>query len=309
MKKIILASLSLAIFGISSLVAQPLKYKVKKGESFYDIAKKHNISLEKLQVSNLKYFQKQLKYGDEIEIPLENKDKVSIDNDKLNKNSLKVLNTKSVRVEFGDSFSSFAKRHNLSIEELKKLNTEKFKGKLKYGDELLIPLSSETSLTSSKAKSSQKKDKNSDKREKKENFEVFKEKNKSKKVSEKTSSIIPTAKRKLGARYVYGAMGPYKFDCSGFTSYVFKTKGVCLPRKASAQYQRGEKVSRNNLKEGDLVFFDTDNRRNCISHVGIYAGNNKFVHASSGARKVVISNLDKDFYSKRYRGARRYICN
>lgn len=311
MKKIILASLSFAILGISSLVAQPLKYKVKKGESFYDIAKKHNISLEKLQASNLKYFQKQLKSGDEIEIPLENKDKISTNN-KENKNSPKVLNTKSVRVEFGDSFSSFAKRHNLSMEELEKLNKEKFKEKLKYGDELLIPLSSETSLTSSKAKSSQKEDnenKNSDKREKKENLEVFKEKNKSKKVSEKTSSIIPTAKRKLGTRYVYGAMGPYKFDCSGFTSYVFKAKGVCLPRKASAQYQRGERVSRNNLKEGDLVFFDTDNRRNCISHVGIYAGNNKFVHASSGARKVVVSNLDKDFYSKRYRGARRYICN
>lgn len=311
MKKIILASLSLAIFGISSLVAQPLKYKVKKGESFYDIAKKYNVPLEKLQASNLKYFQKQLKSGDEIEIPIESKDKVSTDNDKVNKNSPKVLNTKSVRVEFGDSFSSFAKRHNLSMEELKKLNEEKFKGKLKYGDELLIPSSDKTSLTSSKAKSPQKEDnenKNSDKREKT-NQKPSKDKIESKKVSAKTSSIIPTAKRKLGTRYVYGAMGPYKFDCSGFTSYVFKAKGVCLPRKASAQYQRGERVSRNNLKEGDLVFFDTDNRRNCISHVGIYAGNNKFVHASSGARKVVVSNLDKDFYSKRYRGARRYICN
>ncbi|MBD3840115.1 MAG: LysM peptidoglycan-binding domain-containing C40 family peptidase [Epsilonproteobacteria bacterium] len=223
----------------------------------------------------------------------------------MNKNSLKVLNTKSVRVEFGDSFSSFAKRHNLSIEELKKLNTEKFKGKLKYGDELLIPLSSETSLTSSKAKSSQKKDKNSDKREKKENFEVFKEKNKSKKVSEKTSSIIPTAKRKLGARYVYGAMGPYKFDCSGFTSYVFKTKGVCLPRKASAQYQRGEKVSRNNLKEGDLVFFDTD-QKGYVNHSGIYLGNGEFIHSSSGkAYGVTVSNLISGWYKDKFLWGKR----
>jgi len=300
MKKIILASLCFSLLGSSSAMAESLKYKVKKGETFYDIAKKYKISLEKLQTSNLKYFQKQLKYGDEIIIPLE---EPSVDKrvnlKSANKIQIEQKVTKEnegnkVRVAYGDSLSSFAKRHNVSLEALKTVNPDKVNVQLKYGDELIVP--SKNKLIENKIK-----------RELKENKEV--EKKKDNKLSTSNNSIIPVAKRKLGTRYVYGAMGPYKFDCSGFTSYVFKAKGVCLPRKASAQYQKGQSVSRNNLKEGDLVFFDTDNRRSCISHVGIYAGNNKFVHASSGARKVVVSNLDKDFYSKRYRGARRYLCN
>jgi cell wall-associated NlpC family hydrolase len=114
------------------------------------------------------------------------------------------------------------------------------------------------------------------------------------------------AKSKLGKRYVWGAIGPKVFDCSGFTSYVYKKAGVNLPRTSIIQSKYGKYIKRKDLKAGDLIFFDTSrNRKGYVNHVGIYLGNNKFIHASSAKKKVVISSLGKAFYSGRYKWARR----
>jgi len=114
------------------------------------------------------------------------------------------------------------------------------------------------------------------------------------------------AKAKLGKKYVWGAVGPRTFDCSGFTSYVYKKTGVRIPRRAIQQSKYGKLVKRKSLKPGDLIFFDTSKeRKGYVNHVGIYLGNNKFIHASSAKKKVVVTSLNKAFYSNRYKCARR----
>ncbi|WP_045807227.1 C40 family peptidase [Levilactobacillus spicheri] len=93
-------------------------------------------------------------------------------------------------------------------------------------------------------------------------------------------SVYKVAKSKLGASYVYGAVGPNVFDCSGFTSYVYK-KGahVTLPRTAQAQYNSLKHVTYKNIKKGDLVFFGGS--KYSISHVGMYIGKGKMIDAQN----------------------------
>jgi cell wall-associated NlpC family hydrolase len=124
-------------------------------------------------------------------------------------------------------------------------------------------------------------------------------------TSNVASKVISTAKNYLGVPYVWGGADPNGFDCSGFTQYVFNKNGISLPRVASDQYNVGTSVSKNNLKPGDLVFFET--YKPGPSHLGIYLGNNQFIHASSAAEQVTISNLTTPYYTEHYIGARRVI--
>ncbi|MFD1125830.1 C40 family peptidase [Lentilactobacillus raoultii] len=102
------------------------------------------------------------------------------------------------------------------------------------------------------------------------------------------SSIYNVAKQNLGKPYVWGATGPSSFDCSGFTSYVYKKgAGVSLPRTAQAQYNAEKKVSYSNLQKGDLVFFGGS--AVSISHVGLYIGNGKMIDAQN--RGVITENV------------------
>lgn len=113
----------------------------------------------------------------------------------------------------------------------------------------------------------------------------------------------------LGARYRAGMAGPYAFDCSGFTSYVFKNMGINLNRSSRAQYTQGEAVSKSDLQSGDLVFFTSPRSGRSIGHVGIVVdvdqmnGSFNFIHASSSGVKV--SSSSESAYSRRYVGARR----
>ncbi|HON76965.1 MAG TPA: C40 family peptidase, partial [Spirochaetota bacterium] len=93
--------------------------------------------------------------------------------------------------------------------------------------------------------------------------------------SEKRRGIVYTADRYRGVRYRFGGTTPRGFDCSGLVMYVYKKNGIRVPRTASSQYSHGRHVPRRSLKPGDLVFFQTS-RRSRISHVGIYAGGNRF---------------------------------
>lgn len=113
----------------------------------------------------------------------------------------------------------------------------------------------------------------------------------------------------LGTRYVYGGSTPRGFDCSGFTSYVYKKFGINIERTATAQSRQGKYVSKSKLRPGDLVFFKTDNSKKPVTHAGIYIGNSKFIHASSGKskRKVTISSLNENFYSKAYVTGRTFM--
>lgn len=117
--------------------------------------------------------------------------------------------------------------------------------------------------------------------------------------------LLSTAKSFLGQPYVYGAAGPNGFDCSGFTLYVFKKAGINLPHLASAQAKYGTKVSKGDLCPGDLVFFGYHGSKT-IEHVGIYVGDDKFIHASSN-EGVVITSLSSGYYARNYKGATRLL--
>lgn len=110
------------------------------------------------------------------------------------------------------------------------------------------------------------------------------------------AKALAFAKNQLGDSYQFGAMGPNSWDCSGLTSGAWKAAGVTLPRTSQAQYRFGTKVSRANLRPGDLVFFYSG-----ISHVAIYAGNGKVVQASRPGRPINVGNIS----DMPYMGARR----
>ena len=120
-------------------------------------------------------------------------------------------------------------------------------------------------------------------------------------VNKSSSQVASYAYNFLGRPYVYGANGPNAFDCSGFTSYVYRHFGVSLPRTARSQFSAGSAVSRDNLAPGDLVFFNTVGY---LGHVGLYIGGGDFIHAASSGR-VKISSLSEGYYRTRYAGARR----
>ena len=116
--------------------------------------------------------------------------------------------------------------------------------------------------------------------------------------------IVNYAYNFLGTPYVWGGTSTNGFDCSGFTQYVFKQMGYSIKRTAAQQLTCGYEVS--NLQLGDLVFFENTYTTGAdASHVGIYVGNNEFIHAASGGVKV--TSLSDDYYAARYVGARRVI--
>lgn len=128
-------------------------------------------------------------------------------------------------------------------------------------------------------------------------------------VSDVEQEVEENAKRLLGVKYVWGATGPYTYDCSGFTQKIYRDAGINIPRVSRDQARVGQYVSYNNLQRGDMVFFDTHKKRTGkVSHVGIYLGDGNFIHASSAAKKVVIFNFnEKTFYKKRFLWGRRVI--
>ncbi len=117
------------------------------------------------------------------------------------------------------------------------------------------------------------------------------------------SGLIRTALAYRGTRYRRGGTSRGGFDCSGFTRYIFAKYGITLPHSSSAQSRIGTPVAKADLQPGDLVFFQTYKRG--VSHVGIYIGNGRFVHASTHGRGVTVDSLDSAYYGPRYRGARR----
>ncbi|WP_084543956.1 C40 family peptidase [Paenisporosarcina indica] len=117
------------------------------------------------------------------------------------------------------------------------------------------------------------------------------------------NKIVSTANQVMGTKYVWGGTTTKGFDCSGFIGYVYKKAGVALPRTTAGMITVGTSVSKNNLKAGDLVFFNTSGKG--VSHAGIYIGNGKFAHSSS-SKGVSVSKLNDPYYwGAKYMGAKR----
>ena len=125
--------------------------------------------------------------------------------------------------------------------------------------------------------------------------------------SSKGQEIADYALQFLGYRYVYGGASPSGFDCSGFTSYVYKQFGYSLNRSASDQLDNGTPVSRGELQPGDLVIFKKGNSSKRATHVGLYIGNNQFIHASTSKVGVIISRMSDAYYTTGFVGGRRIV--
>ena len=117
------------------------------------------------------------------------------------------------------------------------------------------------------------------------------------------SSVVSKAKSYLGSKYIYGGMTPSGFDCSGFTSYIYKQFGVSLNRTAAGQYSNGTAINRSQLQAGDLVMFG----KSGINHVGIYIGGGMMVHAANPSRGVTTDTINSGYYNNNYVGARRVM--
>lgn len=125
--------------------------------------------------------------------------------------------------------------------------------------------------------------------------------------SGKGQEIADFALQFVGYPYVYGGSSPKGFDCSGLTSYVYSQFGYSINRTASNQLSNGYAVEKSDLQPGDLVMFRQNGSTKPASHVGIYIGNNQYVHASTPGVGVIISDLNDPYISAGYVGARRIV--
>jgi len=118
------------------------------------------------------------------------------------------------------------------------------------------------------------------------------------------NEIVATAQRFVGLPYRWGGTSAKNgFDCSGLVMAVYHLNGITLPRTSKEQYRVGKSLPRNDLAEGDLVFFDITGR-NRVSHVGIYVGGGKFIHAPGRGKTIRTDSLTNTYYAPRYKGGR-----
>ncbi|MGQ0792826.1 MAG: LysM peptidoglycan-binding domain-containing protein [Deltaproteobacteria bacterium] len=201
-------------------------------------------------------------------------------------------NAASYVVRKGDTAFSIAKKFNIPLAELREMNNIPEDG-IMAGQTLIVPASA--SVKSPPPGNGP---------------QTIAEKRAAKKKQPQLDglltrdNIISIAKRYLGVPYRFGGTSLITgLDCSAFISRVFGFFDIKLPRTAREQFAFAEDVKRDDMVVGDLVFFKTYARY--PSHVGIYMGENEFIHASSGAKMVTITNLDDPYYRKRYLGAKR----
>jgi cell wall-associated NlpC family hydrolase len=121
------------------------------------------------------------------------------------------------------------------------------------------------------------------------------------------NDIVETAEGFIGLPYQWGgASAEEGFDCSGLTMAVYQLNGLSLPRSSRDQYTMGAPVEMAELAKGDLVFFVTKGREK-VSHVGVYAGDNRFIHAPGKGKTIRVDSLSDRYYTSRYVGARKYL--
>jgi murein DD-endopeptidase len=121
--------------------------------------------------------------------------------------------------------------------------------------------------------------------------------------NEVASKAVDFAKEMLGKPYQYAGDTPAGFDCSGLVKYSYGRAGIAMPRDTQAQHRMSVLVSTRGLREGDLLFFDQEGKKK--SHVGIYLGGGRFIHAPSSGGKVRIDSMKAEYWKKHFVEARR----
>ncbi|MCX7988913.1 MAG: LysM peptidoglycan-binding domain-containing protein [Thermodesulfovibrio sp.] len=276
-------------------------YTVKNGDNLWEIAKKFNVSIDDIKrANNLK--DKKLKVGMKLEIP----DNKSI---KVKNKSQTQNNDVSIQyhtVKKGENLFRIANKYNISVDELKRLNNLN-KNKLSVGQKLIVkkiatPIENISIRTNERVPVLSAA--NMENETKLDEIEEIKASEDLSKLSI-TERILLFAKKMLHLPYRFGGNNFNGLDCSFFVKKVYSLVGIDLPRSAREQFAKGITIDKEELKPGDLVFFRTYAK--FPSHVGIYIGDNLFIHASSKSKKVTIDSLDAPYYIKRFIGAKRIL--
>jgi len=268
MKRFCLITAILLIF--STYADADVTYKIKKGETLSGISKKFKVSAKEIRsLNNLKKSSK-LKIGQTLIV--------------------KKTGPKTYTVRKGDSINKIAKKFKVDADELKDINSLDESDSLKPGQKLLLE-APEVEIS-------------------KLNIEE-----EIKNISETEEIVAMSAKDRLilfarkfiNIPYKFGGSTIMGLDCSAYVQKVYGLIGINIPRSARLQFNEneGEIVDRDSLSIGDLVFFRT--YAPFPSHVGIYLGNDLFIHASSKDKKVSIDSLNTPYYFKRFIGGKRFI--
>ena len=303
--KTILCVCLILLIAFPSLVFAAKTHRVKRTENLNSISKKYRVSVADLKAANNLVHSK-IKKGDVLVIPPRSAAASS-------GKSKAVAGT--YRVRKGDNLTRIAKKTGVSVAELNNLNP-RIKGKVKAGQVIVLRDADPVEDVKPRvAKASGVYLKNNylfSEKDYEQSLADLTEADPSKPVdltknlelkTDNISLLKKTAYGFLGVRYRFGGSGRSGIDCSSFVQQVFREMEVSLPRTAREQFEVGNEVSLGDLQKGDLVFFRTYAR--FPSHVGIYLGGNKMIHASSSERRVVISSMDTPYYRARFIGAKR----
>ena len=298
------------LFGVFQRGWPEEKYKVKPGDTLYGISKSFDVSIEALKKENALEGNsinpqqilsipslKEKKVNEVVRTPSVSHPK------KLSSETVKRTSAEmdSYVVRKGDSLFSISRKAGLPIEEIKKMNNLHTSA-LKIGQILLLPkgesrLDDGGDVREDGEEISDSSQREGDKGEPVVSTPLGKWNN-----SEERSLLVRVVKTFLGVPYKLGGETFKGIDCSAFVKKIYEIFSIQLPRTTREQFSIGIKVERNQLEEGDLVFFRERGNR---AHVGIYVGDNQFVHASSYSRKVKIDHLDTPYYNQRFlRGVR-----
>jgi len=247
-------------------------HMVRKGDTVSSISKKYSISVSEIrELNNLK--SRKLRPGQQLLV--------------------KKTRSKTYIVRKGDSIYKIARKFSVGIDELKNINSLETE-RLKPGQKLLLePETKQDELITYDAILSEEKIE-----------EEIQEGPKPEDLGLKNRLIL-FAKKFIDIPYRFGGNSIFGIDCSGYVQKVYRMIGINLPRSAREQFHEGMPVDTGDLSIGDLVFFRT--YASFPSHVGIYLGDNLFIHASSRGKKVTIDKITEPFYTKRFIGAKRVI--
>lgn len=257
-------------------------HMVKKGDTLHAIARSYGISVEQLkQLNRLKNNKLQIGRQLVLAAPADGAAPVAAAPAQNSQSNRSLRETHVVKK--GDTLAAIARRHHVSVKELKRLNGLR-SNNLKIGQRLALndPYEERNPILLPG-------DANED-----EILEM---------AYSADDELQQAAFNFLSTPYRFGGTSRRGIDCSSFVQQVFREVDVNLPRTAREQFRVGTKIERDELQPGDLVFFRTYAR--FPSHVGIYLGDNKMIHASSRSRRVVVTSLDYPYYQKRFIGAKR----
>jgi peptidoglycan endopeptidase LytE len=298
--------LSIFVLAFPSLVLAAKTHKVRKNDTLYNLAKKYHVTVNDIRSAN-NLLNKHIKCGDVLVIPP--RSLVAKDEEQGVKAKVKGA---TYRTRRGDNLLRIAHKTGVPVKELKRLNGLK-NNKIKHGVVLVLRETEPAEETVQKAVKRYPLKTHSltnvyeyeDSLAELADFDPEKKVDLNKDVDlslDVSKRLKKTAYSFLGTRYRFGGTSRKGIDCSSFVQHVFRELEVDLPRTAREQYWVGESVPQYDLQKGDLLFFRT--YAPYPSHVGIYLGANKMIHASSRDRRVVISPITS-YYRSRFLGAKR----